>query len=75
MKKNLRKFDKRYSVSHIPFNFYYNSLQVVLVHPMLDDYVDMWPLDIIIAHLLKYLSSHQKDKDFREAVESLQARK
>jgi hypothetical protein len=40
---------------------------------MLDDYVDMWPLDIIIARLLKYLSSHEKDKGFKEAVGKLQA--
>jgi hypothetical protein len=42
---------------------------------MLDDYDDMWPLDIIIARLLKYLSSHEKDKGLKEVVGRLQARK
>ena len=39
--------------------------QMILKYPDLDNYVDAWPLDVILIHLLKYWSSQGKGKEVR----------
>lgn len=39
--------------------------------PCLDDYENLWPLDIIIMGLLKYSSSHGKGLSDKKAVKAV----
>lgn len=41
------------------------------IFPHLDDYEQLWPLDIIIMSLLKYSSSHGKGVSHKITVEAV----
>src|SRR5688500_5047146 len=45
-----------------------DDTQMVVKFPILNRYVDAWPLDLIFLSLLKYRSSRGKEKDVKEAV-------
>jgi hypothetical protein len=48
---------------------------MIAKYPILDNYANVWPLDVILIHLLKYWSSQGKDKNIAAGVALIQGRR